>query len=124
MSHFNHCQAVRFSREMRANCFAREPPRISGSLVSEMFQSAVQQVTGPSSVPVVTSLRTSQVVGVNLDEFRERPPERPAAETETVEVDTKESEKPHAEFAGFVSEVWLYPGLYLGGGSTSLGRFP
>ena len=78
-------------------------PSVSAPLITEMFQSAVQQVTGPPPpVTAVTSPRISHVAEVNLDESRERSPDRPA------EVGTKESERRRAGFVGFVLEIWLW----------------
>jgi hypothetical protein len=79
-------------------------PRTSGPLIVEMFNSAIQQVTGPSSVPVVTSPRAS---GVDLDDSREGSPPRPAAE-KSAGAGTKESKKDYTGFVGFVLEIWLW----------------
>ena len=81
-------------------------PRISGPLITEMFQNAVQQVTG-SSPAAGTSPRTPHVAEVNLDESRERSPDRPVVE-QTDEVGTKEDEKGYRGFVGLVLEVWLW----------------
>ena len=82
-------------------------PRVSAPLITEMFQSAVQQVTGSSSGIVAASSRTSHAGEVNLDESRESSPNRPAAE-ELAEGNRKESGKGHAGFVGFVLEIWLW----------------
>ena len=82
-------------------------PRISGPLITEMFQNAVQQVTGSSPAAAVTSPRTSHVAEVNLDESRERSPDRPVVE-QADEVGTKEDEKGYTGFVGLVLEVWLW----------------
>lgn len=79
-------------------------PRASAPLFTEMFQNAIQQVTGSSSN---AAPQTSQVAGVNLDESRERSPERPAAK-ESTEDDTKGDGKAHAGLVGLVLEVWLW----------------
>ena len=81
-------------------------PRISGPLITEMFQNAVQQVTG-SSPAAGTSPRTPHVAEVNLDESRERSPDRPVVE-QTDEAGTKEDEKGYRGFVGLVLEVWLW----------------
>lgn len=83
---------------------ASRTPRVSAPLITEMFQSAVKQVTGSSPGTVVAS---SRVAEVNLDESRERSPARPGAE-QTDEVGTKENEKGHTRFVGFVLEIWLW----------------
>jgi len=82
-------------------------PRVSAPLITEMFQSAVQQVTGSPPVTTVGSPRISYAADVNLDESRERSPDRPAAE-ETAEVGTKERERRRTGFVGFVLEIWLW----------------
>ena len=64
----------------RLEDIAISTPRISGPLITEMFQKAVQQVTGSSPVAAVTSPRTSHVAEVNLNESRERSPDRPVVE--------------------------------------------
>ena len=86
---------------------ASRAPRVSAPSITEMFQSAVQQVTGSSSGTFVASPLTPQVVEVNLDESRERSPVRPAEE-ETTEDDTKDRKKVHTGFVGFVLEIWLW----------------
>ncbi|KAF9645996.1 hypothetical protein BDM02DRAFT_3119303 [Thelephora ganbajun] len=86
---------------------ASRTPRISAPLITEMFQNALQQVTGSSPAIVATSPQTLHIAEVNLDESRERSPERPAAE-ETAVDGTKGSEKGHAGFVGFVLEIWLW----------------
>ena len=77
-------------------------PRISGPLISELFQSAVQQVTGSPPVTVVTSPQSSQVAEVNLDDPGEISPEHPT------EVDAKGSEKQRTKLNEFVLEVWVW----------------
>jgi len=86
---------------------ASRAPGVSPPSITEMFQSAIQQVTGSSSGTVMTSPSTSQVAEVNLDESRETSPDRPAAE-ETAEDDTKVTKKVHTGFVGFVLEIWLW----------------
>ena len=86
---------------------ASRAPGVSPPSITEMFQSAVQQVTGSSSGTVMTSPSTSQAAEVNLDESRERSPDRSATE-ETTEDDTKVSKKAHTGFVGFVLEIWLW----------------
>ena len=88
---------------------ASRAPRISAPFVSEMFQNAVQQVTGSPPVTGLVPSQTLQVIGVNLDEPGEGPPEHPAEETEeTAELDAKESEQQRRGFVGCVLEVWLW----------------
>ena len=91
----------------RLEDIAISTPRISGPLITEMFQKAVQQVTGSSPVAAVTSPRTSHVAEVNLNESRERSPDRPVVEP-TDEACTKEDEKGYKGFVGLVLEVWLW----------------
>ena len=79
-------------------------PRVSGPLVSAMFQEAVEQVTGSTSGP---SPGTSRLAEVNLDDSREGSPVRPATE-QTAEGGAKKKEKGHAGFVGFVLEIWLW----------------
>ena len=86
------------------------PPRVPTPLISEMFENAVQQVKGSSSLTIVTPPQTSQLTEVNLDEPEETPPEPPAGE-ETAEANSgaaKESEKRRVGFVGFVLEIWLW----------------
>lgn len=81
-------------------------PRVSAPLITEMFQNAVQQVTGSSADIVGASPPISPVAEVNLDESRERSPSRPAA-GQTGEVGMKNG-KGQAGFVGFVLEIWLW----------------
>lgn len=83
--------------------FASRQPKVSAPLISRMFQSAVEQVTGsPSS-------QASQTVGVNLDEPRGKSPERPTEEREgTTDDGAKENEKQRTRLNGFVVELWLW----------------
>ena len=81
-------------------------PRVSTPLVAQMFQSAIEQVTGPQSVTVLASPRSSHVEDVNLDEFRERSPVRPATEQKAEA--GKKAEKERTGFVGFVLEIWLW----------------
>jgi len=83
---------------------ASRAPRISAPMITEMFQSAIQQVTGSSPATVVPF---SHVAEVNLDESRDRSPARPGAE-EATEAGTKEKEKGYTGFVGFVLEIWLW----------------
>ena len=84
--------------------------RPSAPLISEMFQNAVQRVTGSSSTIAVAPSITSQVAEVNLDEPGEGPPDCPAAEEteEPTSDDTKLEEKRRQGFVGFVLEIWLW----------------
>ena len=86
---------------------ASKAPKVSSPSITEMFQTAVQQVTGSSSGIVADSPDTSQVVEVNLDESRENSPV-PPAEEETAEDGPAESKKARVGPVGFVLEVWLW----------------
>jgi hypothetical protein len=86
---------------------ASKAPNVSSPSITEMFQSAVQQVTGSPSGIVADSPGSSQAVEVNLDESGESSPVLPPAE-ETVEDGPVENEKARAGFVGFVLEVWLW----------------
>ena len=80
--------------------------KASASSITEMFQNAVQQVTGSSSGTDLASPQTSQVAEISLDEPRERPPVRPTMD-ETAEDGVRKS-KEHAGFVGFMLEIWLW----------------
>jgi len=82
-------------------------PRVSAPLVAAMFQEAVEQVTGSSPAPVITSPGTSRSARVHLDGSREGSPVRPATE-QAVEAGTKGKGKSHPGFVGFVLEIWLW----------------
>lgn len=85
---------------------ASKAPKVSSPSITEMFQTAVQQVTGSSSGIVADTPDTSQVVEINLDESRGNSPVPPAEET--AEDGSVESKKPRAGFVGFVLEIWLW----------------
>ncbi|KAF9782739.1 hypothetical protein BJ322DRAFT_168297 [Thelephora terrestris] len=88
---------------------ASRPRRVSAPLVSEMFQNAVQQITGSPSVTIITPSQSSHVVEVNLDEPEEAPPEHPEEEEEEIaEVDVKESKKRRTGLVGCMLELWLW----------------
>ena len=82
-------------------------PRISGPLITEMFKSAVEQVTGSSPVAVVSLPQNSQMAEVSLDELGDISLECPDEEP-TENGAKEESEKQRTKFNGFVLEVWLW----------------
>ena len=88
---------------------ASRTPRISAPLISDVFRSAVEQVTGSSTVTAVAPRQNLQSDEVNLDEPRDRSHERPAEEREgTGEDGAKEREIRRTKVNEFVLEVWLW----------------
>lgn len=82
------------------------PPTASAPAISEIFNSAVEQVTGSSPVTVGASSQNLQVTEVNLDGPGDGSPEHPVEEREgTTKDDVQGKEK---EKHGFVLEVWLW----------------
>jgi hypothetical protein len=88
---------------------ASRPPRLSAPLITEMFQSAVEQVTGSSPATAVASPQNLQVAGVSLDDPGPGSPRRHDEGTEgTDEAGAKESVRQRTKFNAFVLEIWLW----------------
>lgn len=78
------------------------PPRGSAPFISDIFNSAVERVTGSSP-------QNSQAAEVNLDEPGDKLPDRPAEGREVTAGDSaKERRKQHTKLVEFVLELWLW----------------
>ena len=86
---------------------ASRTPKVSSPSITEMFQSAVQQVTGSTSGIVAGSSENTEVVEVNLDESGESSPVPPPVE-ETAEDSPVQRKKGREGFVGLLLELWLW----------------